>query len=88
MVDRAVGTFGGIIYLVNNAAIYGGMKLDLLLTVPLDYYKKEIHERQPRRRAGVYPRGVQALAKQGGGDCRQSSTATFSFYGLAKVGVS
>jgi NAD(P)-dependent dehydrogenase (short-subunit alcohol dehydrogenase family) len=31
---------GGIDYLVNNAAIYGGMKLDLLLTVPLDYYKK------------------------------------------------
>ncbi|EFD57295.1 LOW QUALITY PROTEIN: dehydrogenase/reductase, partial [Mycobacterium tuberculosis T92] len=40
MVDRAVGAFGGIDYLVNNAAIYGGMKLDLLLTVPLDYYKK------------------------------------------------
>jgi 3-oxoacyl-[acyl-carrier protein] reductase len=39
MADRTVSEFGGIDYLVNNAANYGGMKLDLLLTVPLDYYK-------------------------------------------------
>ncbi len=31
--------FGRIDHLVNNAAIYGGMKLDSLLTVPWDYYK-------------------------------------------------
>ena len=40
MADATVAEFGGIDYLVNNAAIYGGMKLDLLLTVPFDYYKK------------------------------------------------
>lgn len=40
MADKAVSEFGGIDYLVNNAAIYGGMKLDLLLSVPWDYYKK------------------------------------------------
>src|SRR6202011_549913 len=40
MADRTLGEFGGIDFLVNNAAIYGGMKLDLLLTVPWDYYKK------------------------------------------------
>ncbi|MGH3634877.1 MAG: SDR family NAD(P)-dependent oxidoreductase, partial [Mycobacterium sp.] len=38
MAHATVAEFGGIDYLVNNAAIYGGMKLDLLLTVPFDYY--------------------------------------------------
>ena len=32
--------FGGIHYLVNNAAIFGGMKLDFLVTVDPEYYKK------------------------------------------------
>ena len=40
MADRTLAEFGGIDYLVNNAAIFGGMKLDLLLTVDWDYYKK------------------------------------------------
>src|SRR4051812_37048628 len=35
-----VEKYGRIDHVVNNAAIYGGMKLDLLLTVPWDYYKK------------------------------------------------
>jgi NAD(P)-dependent dehydrogenase (short-subunit alcohol dehydrogenase family) len=33
MADRTTAEFGGIDYLVNNAAIFGGMKLDMLLTV-------------------------------------------------------
>src|SRR6202012_5266140 len=32
MADRTLSEFGGIDYLVNNAAIFGGMKLDFLLT--------------------------------------------------------
>ena len=40
MADRTLAEFGGIDYLVNNAAIFGGMKLDLLLSVDWDYYKK------------------------------------------------
>ncbi|MDT4919833.1 MAG: 3-oxoacyl-[acyl-carrier protein] reductase, partial [Pseudonocardiales bacterium] len=39
MAAAAVAEFGGIDLLVNNAAIYGGMKLDLLITVPWDYYR-------------------------------------------------
>ena len=35
MADRTLAEFGGIDYLVNNAAIFGGMKLDFLLTVDL-----------------------------------------------------
>jgi NAD(P)-dependent dehydrogenase (short-subunit alcohol dehydrogenase family) len=40
MADLAAGRFGGIDYPVNNAAIYGTLKLDLLLTVDGDYYKR------------------------------------------------
>jgi NAD(P)-dependent dehydrogenase (short-subunit alcohol dehydrogenase family) len=39
MAALAVQRFGGIDYLVNNAAIYGSMKLDVLLSVDWDYYK-------------------------------------------------
>ena len=40
MAEAAVAEFGGIDYLVNNAAIYGGMKIDVLVNVDWDYYKK------------------------------------------------
>jgi len=40
MADHTLAEFGGIDYLVNNAAIYGGMKLDFLLTVDAEYYRK------------------------------------------------
>jgi 3-oxoacyl-[acyl-carrier protein] reductase len=40
MAKAAIDAFGGIDYLVNNAAIYGGMKLEPLMTVDLDYYLK------------------------------------------------
>lgn len=82
--------FGGIDHLVNNAAIYGDMKLDLLLTVPWDYYKKFM---------GVNLDGAlnmtravwKTMSKGGGGSIvNQSSTAAWTysgFYGLAKVGI-
>src|SRR6202451_1859336 len=40
MAEFAAGEFGGIDFLVNNAAIYGQMQFDLLLSVDWDYYKK------------------------------------------------
>src|SRR3984957_15561088 len=40
MAATATEQFGGIDYLVNNAAIFGGMKLDFLITVDWEYYKK------------------------------------------------
>jgi 3-oxoacyl-[acyl-carrier protein] reductase len=90
MAAAAVQAFGGIDFLVNNAAIYGGMKLDLLLTVDWDYY---------RRFMGVNLDGAllctracyQAMADRGGGAVvNQSSTAAWlyaGYYGLAKVGI-
>jgi 3-oxoacyl-[acyl-carrier protein] reductase len=84
-----VETYGGIDHVVNNAAIYGGMKLDLLLTVPWDYYKKFMSvnlDGALNVTRAVWPH----MTKNGGSIVNQSSTAAWvysGFYGLAKVGV-
>ncbi|ONM50714.1 SDR family oxidoreductase [Nocardia donostiensis] len=90
LADYTVEQYGGIDHLVNNAAIYGDMKLDLLLTVPWDYYKKFMSVNQDG--ALVMTRAVwQHMTARGGGSIvNQSSTAAWlysGFYGLAKVGV-
>ncbi|WP_024801005.1 SDR family oxidoreductase [Nocardia sp. BMG51109] len=90
LAEFTVSEFGGIDHLVNNAAIYGDMKLDLLLTVPWDYYQKfmgvNLHGALNVTRA-VW----QEMAKDGGGSIvNQSSTAAWlysGFYGLAKAGI-
>ncbi|MEV6217136.1 SDR family oxidoreductase [Nocardia sp. NPDC051833] len=90
LAEFTVAEFGAVNHLVNNAAIYGEMKLDLLLTVPWDYYKKFM---------GVNLDGAlnvtravwQPMTAAGGGSIvNQSSTAAWlysGFYGLAKVGI-
>src|ERR1700737_2329774 len=90
MADRTLAEFGGIDYLVNNAAIFGGMKLDFLLTVDPEYYKKFMSVNLDGAlwcTRAVYKK----MAKRGGGAIvNQSSTAAWlyaNFYGLAKVGI-
>lgn len=90
LAEFTVEKFGGVDHLVNNAAIYGDMKLDLLLTVPWDYYKKFMSVNLDG--ALNVTRAVwQPMSKNGGGSIvNQSSTAAWlysGFYGLAKVGV-
>ena len=90
MADRTLAEFDGIDYLVNNAAIFGGMKLDLLLSVDWEYYKKFMSVNLDG--ALVCTRAVyKKMAKRGGGAIvNQSSTAAWlyaNFYGLAKVGI-
>jgi NAD(P)-dependent dehydrogenase (short-subunit alcohol dehydrogenase family) len=90
LADFTVEKYGQIDHLVNNAAIYGGMKLDLLLTVPWDYYKKFMSVNLDG--ALVMTRAVwENMAAGGGGSIvNQSSTAAWvysGFYGLAKVGI-
>ncbi len=90
MAAATLAEFGGIDYLVNNAAIFGGMKLDFLITVDWEYYKKFMSVNLDGAMActrAVYRK----MAKRGGGAIvNQSSTAAWlysNFYGLAKVGI-
>ena len=90
MADRTIAEFGGIDFLINNAAIFGGMKLDMLLTVDWDYYKRFMSVNLDG--ALVCTRAVyKNMASRGGGAIvNQSSTAAWlyaNYYGLAKVGI-
>lgn len=87
---RAVEAFGGIDYLVNNAAIYAGMRMESELTIDLAYYKRfmdvNLHGALVMTRA-VY----QHMQKRGGGAIvNGSSTAAYigyDYYGVAKLGL-
>lgn len=85
-----VERFGGIDLLVNNAAIYGTMQFDLLISVDWDYYQRFMAVNMNGAllcTRACYPH----MAKRGGGAIvNQSSTAAWlysGFYGLAKVGM-
>jgi len=89
-VERAVAAYGGVDLLVNNAAIYGDMAFDLLITVDWDYYRRFMSVNLDG--ALVMTRAVWPLMKERGGGAivNQSSTAAWlysGFYGLAKVGI-
>lgn len=90
MVEAATSAFGGIDLLVNNAAIYGDMQFDLLISVDWDYYRKFMSVNMDG--ALVMTRACYPSMQQRGGGAivNQSSTAAWlysGFYGLAKVGV-
>lgn len=87
---RTVEAFGGIDCLVNNAAIYAGMRLEPLLSVDLDYYRRFMDVNM--HGALIVTRAVyKSMAERGGGAIvNQSSTAAYmggNYYGLAKIGV-
>jgi 3-oxoacyl-[acyl-carrier protein] reductase len=90
LATATVERFGGIDLLVNNAAIYGGMQLDTLLTVDWDYYRRFMSVNMDG--ALVVTRACyEHIGRRGGGAIvNQSSTAAWlyaGFYGLAKVGI-
>lgn len=90
LVERVTEAYGGIDGLVNNAAIYGDMQFDLLISVDWDYYRKFMSVNMDG--ALVMTRAVwKSMQQRGGGSIvNQSSTAAYlysGFYGLAKVGV-
>jgi 3-oxoacyl-[acyl-carrier protein] reductase len=90
MAAATIDRFGGIDLLVNNAAIYAGMKLDILLTVDWDYYRRFMSVNLDGAllcSRACYP----SMQERGGGAVvNQSSTAAWlyaGYYGLAKVGI-
>jgi NAD(P)-dependent dehydrogenase (short-subunit alcohol dehydrogenase family) len=90
MVALARERFGGLDFLVNNAAIFGGMKLDLLLTVDWEYLERFLAVNMTG--ALVCTRAAyKAMSARGGGAIvNQSSTAAYlyaGYYGWAKAGV-
>jgi NAD(P)-dependent dehydrogenase (short-subunit alcohol dehydrogenase family) len=90
MAERVVAELGGIDLLVNNAAIYGEMAFDLLVTVDWDYYRKFMSVNMDG--ALVMTRACYRHMQQRGGGAivNQSSTAAWlyaGFYALAKVGI-
>ena len=90
LVEAVTASYGGIDGLVNNAAIYGDMQFDLLISVDWDYYKKFMSVNMDGALVmtrAVYP---SMQARGGGSIVNQSSTAAYlysGFYGLAKVGM-
>jgi 3-oxoacyl-[acyl-carrier protein] reductase len=90
MAALAVRRFGGIDYLVNNAAIYGSMQLDVLLSVDWDYYKYFMSVNLDGALACTRACYRHMADRGGGAIVNQSSVAAWhyaSFYGLAKVGI-
>ena len=90
LANAAVERFGGIDHLVNNAAIYGGMKLSTLLYVEWDYYQRFMNVNMNGALACTRACWRAIAARGGGAIVNQSSTAAWmygGYYGLAKVGV-
>lgn len=90
MAEATVEEFGGIDYLVNNAAIFGGMKLDLLISVDWDYLARFLSVNMLGALNCVRACHPAMRERGSGAVVNQSSTAAYmyaGFYGLAKAGV-
>jgi len=90
MAAAAVDAFGGIDHLVNNAAIFGGMEIDLLLTVDWDYYRRFMSVNLDGALLCTRACWEHMAARGGGSIVNQSSTAAWmyaNYYGLAKTGI-
>ncbi len=90
MAAAAKEAFGGVDYLVNNAAIYGDMEQKPLMKVPMDYWHKFMSVNLDG--ALLCTRAVYKLmAERGGGAIvNQSSGAAYmggGYYGIAKLGL-
>tara|TARA_B100000767_G_C19759181_1_gene534347 strand:+ start:1422 stop:2168 length:747 start_codon:yes stop_codon:yes gene_type:complete len=86
--DKTVEAFGAINYLVNNAAIFGNMKIEGYLNVEMDYLEKFM--RVNAHGCLIMTRAVveHMTAAGGGSIVNQSSTAAWmstGFYGVAKL---
>jgi 3-oxoacyl-[acyl-carrier protein] reductase len=87
---RAVSEFGAIDYLINNAAIFAGMRRETLLNVDYAYYKRFMEVNM--NGVLIVTRAVykHIAARGGGAIVNQSSSAAYeagNYYKIAKTGV-
>ena len=90
MATATMDEFGRIDHLVNNAAIFGGMEIDLLLTVDWDYYRRFMSVNMDGALLCIRACWEHMAAGGGGSIVNQSSTAAWmysNYYGLAKSGI-
>lgn len=90
MAQTACASFGGIDGLVNNAALFGGIRHESLLTGDFDYYRKVIDINTHGVLRCVRACYASMRERGGGSIVNQSSTAAWmpgGAYGLAKLGV-
>jgi len=90
MAARTASEFGGIDYLINNAAIFAGMRRETLLNVDYAYYKRFMEVNM--NGVLIVTRAVykHIAARGGGAIVNQSSTAAYeagNYYKIAKTGV-
>jgi NAD(P)-dependent dehydrogenase (short-subunit alcohol dehydrogenase family) len=90
MAASTVDAYGGIDYLVNNAAIYHGMRMDALITVDLDYYNRFMSVNMNGALHCTRACYESMAARGGGAIVNQSSTAAWmpgGYYSLAKAAI-
>jgi NAD(P)-dependent dehydrogenase (short-subunit alcohol dehydrogenase family) len=88
MGEAAVAAFGGVDYLINNAAIYGNMEMHGLLGVPWDYYKNFMSVNIDGCILATRAVHASMVERGGGAIVNQSSTAAWmgvGYYGIAKL---
>src|SRR5258708_6997990 len=90
MAQRSIDAFGGIDYLINNAAIFAGMRRESLLSVDYDYYKRFMEVNMNGALIVTRAGYKHIAAPRGGAIGNQSSPAAYeagNYYKIAKTGV-
>ena len=87
---RTVSEFGAIDYLINNAAIFAGMRRETLLNVDYAYYKRFMEVNMNGVLIATRAVYKHIAARGGGAIVNQSSSAAYeagNYYKIAKTGV-
>lgn len=84
MVAQTIKKFGGIDYLVNNAAIYKGMKIEPLTEIDWSYYERFMNVNMNGPLI-VTRAAYKAIIERGGAIINQSSSAAWMSYNLYSV---
>ncbi len=88
MAERTIEAYGGIDFLVNNAALFGGLKMESMLRVDWDYYKAVMNINMDGALLCARACFRSMRGRGGGAIVNQSSTAAWmgvGYYGLAKL---